>query len=79
MAQAQEVAQLAINARESARAARTRLEAAMGDLEAALAEQERLREEMGTLQQDIVAAEPGTEGEDAALEAAAGVTGGCPA
>ena len=75
--QAQEVAQLAINAREAADAARARLEGARTELAAAAADRERLGAEQEALQREALAAElvDADAGQDGAAGASSAVTG----
>ncbi|BDA44544.1 probable glutathione-regulated potassium-efflux system protein KefB at C-terminar half [Coccomyxa sp. Obi] len=69
-AEAQEVAQLAINANDSYRVAQGRVEAARAELETAQQEKDFLVSEMARLQSELEQELLGAEGEDAAIEQA---------
>ena len=73
--QAQEVAQLAINAREGANAARLRLEGARSDLAVAVADRERIGAQREALQRAVLSAELGRDDEDGASGISGTVTG----
>ena len=69
------MAQLAINAREAADAARVRLEGARSELAAAAADRERLGAEREGLQQQVLSAELGADDQATVLGANGAVTG----
>lgn len=68
--QAQEVAQLAINANDNYQGAQARVEVARAELEAAQQEKDFLTAELAKLQSELALEGEGGEGEDAAIETA---------